>query len=628
MKKILQTPGATIKRKGQHYYIDPKTGEKKLSAINFIKEEEDWDHYNNAKMAAQFLSKQPIDTIRKQINISIADKESHYEDILGIDNKTVRRKMLEDFAETCDKTAVTLETAPLPGQKWHVILPVPSLKDGECYAPNYKNGQKLALVRYPHGGLFEIPICVVNNDNKEGKDILGHTNAAIGVNKHTAEILSGADFDGDTVIAIPTGGKVRVMNKEALPGLVNFDHKVEYAPTETSRRMKKSEIQSEMGKITNLITDMTVKGATDDEIERAVKHSMVIIDAYKSELDYKRSEKDNGILELKNKWQGHYNQNGNWSTGAGSLISRASAKAVVDKRVGSPRINIKGKVNKEGKDIFDPTRPEGAKIFKTAIDNRESGKEGAEYLYYKDRKKILDPDTGEPLRDESGRYLYQDTGKWKKRTQDSTQMAETDDARTLSSGTAKEELYASYANKMKAMANDARKEAATTGNLVRNPSAAKEYEKEVASLKSKVNDAYKNKTRERHAQAVAFSRYHAQEKDNPDMTGKEKRKLHDKAIREAREEAGAFGKKYRFDITDREWEAIQAGAVSDSFLSTVLNNADQDRVKELAMPKRSGNELSPIQINKIKALGAVWTQAEIADAMGLSVSTVAKYMHS
>ena len=60
--------------------------------------------------------------------------------------------------------------------------------------------------------------------------------------------------------------------------------------------MKKTD--TEMGKISNLITDMTIIGATDDELARAVRHSMVVIDAEKHHLDYKQSEKDNNIQAL------------------------------------------------------------------------------------------------------------------------------------------------------------------------------------------------------------------------------------------------------------------------------------------------------------------------------------------
>ena len=61
-------------------------------------------------------------------------------------------------------------------------------------------------------------------------------------------------------------------------------------------RMTAARKQQEMGKISNLITDMTIRGANSEELARAVRHSMVVIDSEKHELDFKQSEKDNGIL--------------------------------------------------------------------------------------------------------------------------------------------------------------------------------------------------------------------------------------------------------------------------------------------------------------------------------------------
>ena len=48
-----------------------------------------------------------------------------------------------------------------------------------------------------------------------------------------------------------------------------------------------------MGDVSNLITDMTIKGANNDELARAVRHSMVVIDSEKHNLDVKASARDN-----------------------------------------------------------------------------------------------------------------------------------------------------------------------------------------------------------------------------------------------------------------------------------------------------------------------------------------------
>ncbi len=99
--------------------------------------------------------------------------------------------------------------------------------------------------------------------------------------------------------------------------------------------------QTEMGIISNLITDMTLKGATEDELARAVKHSMVVIDAEKHKLDYKSSYADNAIASLKKKYQGVTEPDGTYHEGAGTLLSRAKSKQMVLKRVGTPKLILR-----------------------------------------------------------------------------------------------------------------------------------------------------------------------------------------------------------------------------------------------------------------------------------------------
>ena len=79
-------------------------------------------------------------------------------------------------------------------------------------------------------------------------------------------------------------------------------------------------------------------------------------------------------------------------------------------------------------------------------------------------------------------------------------------------------------------------------------------------------------------------------------------------------------------ITDREWEAIQAGAITESKLKRILNNTDADKLRERAMPK-STSTLSAAKVNKIKRMSdSNFTLAQIAEACGCSVSTVSKYL--
>ncbi len=616
LKKDPNNPfGSTIKPNGQSYYDDPNgkyvnpiTGKRQsLSLINKKSDEGDWKDWDDA-LPSQFLSKQSMPLIRKQLALTRADKMAEYESIMAIDNPTIRRHFLQSFADDCDASAVHLKAAALPRQKYQVILPIDSLKDNECYAPNYKDGETLALIRYPHGGTFEIPIVKVNNKNKDAIAMIGkNPKDAICINSKNAERLSGADFDGDFVMALPTGGKINIASKPPLKGLEGFDNKAEYPYREGMKVMKKSEKGREMGIISNLITDMTLKGATDEELTRAVKHSMVVIDAEKHKLDYKRSEIDNGIAALKKKYQTSIDPvtGKEHVGGASTLISRAKGEVRIEKHVGSPKINEKSKP------WYDPSEPEGALLY-----NRVVNKKGT-------------PDY-DPLVPE-GKYIqrkpetYVDaSGKVKTRMETSTKMKEAKDARLLSSGKPQEEVYAEYANSMKALANTARKSLATTGNLKYSPQAAKEYDTEVKSLMAKLNESEMNAPKERQANLLANTIIKAKLDANPGMDKDEKKKIKDHALKEARLMVGA--KRVSIEINDREWEAIQKGAISDNILVSILKHADVDILREKATPK-TYNEITPTKLNKLKCMAASgYTNSEIAEALGISATAVTKYL--
>lgn len=586
LKKIKDDPdnpfGSLIKAGGQSYYTDPKTGEKKLSLINKRADEGDWGEWAD-KLPSQFLSKQNLSLVKQQLGIARDAKQQEFDSIMALTNPTVKKKLLQSFSDDCDSAAVHLQAAALPRQKYQVLLPIRSMKDNEIYAPNYKNGEKVALVRYPHGGLFEIPILTVNNKQKDAIKMMGKNPLdAVGINSKVAERLSGADFDGDTAMVIPThNGKTRISNKAPLKELEGFDPKMSYPETKGMKYMRNT--QTEMGKISNLITDMTLLGASDQELARAVKHSMVVIDAEKHKLNYKQSEIDNGIASLKKKYQGHYDENGRYKEGAGTLISRAKSQQSVLKRQGSP--------------IIDPET--GKQTWKVADD-----------LTY--QKKSINKKTGEV------------EIKTVTRTQKSTKMFETDDAYTLVSKARdpRELAYADYANSMKAMGNAARKAMVTTKDTPYNPEARTTYKKEVASLEAKLNVALKNAPRERQAQTIANAVVQAKKKDNPDMTNKEIKKAGQQALDAARRQVGA--KKEQVSITEKEWEAIQAGAISTNKLQKILDNADMDKVKQLATP-RTNNKVNSQTVSRIKALKAHgYTNAEIANKLGISTSTVTK----
>ena len=597
LKNIKEDPdnpfGALIKAGGQSYYID-KDGNRQLSVINKTRGEGDWEDWKDA-LPSQFLSKQPLQLAKKQLSLAIADKMDEYNEISSLTNPTVKKYLLNKFADECDSAAVHLQAAALPGQKYHVIIPITSMKDNEVYAPRYENGTKLALIRYPHGGTFEIPILTVNNKHPLAKKLLGtDITDAVGINSKVAERLSGADFDGDTVMCIPThdkAGKVKIQSTPSLKGLEGFDPKTAYGPDtykgRTIKPMKNTGTQ--MGIISNLITDMTLQGATPDELARAVRHSMVVIDAEKHKLDYKQSELDNGIAALKKKYQ---------TGGASTLLSRSKGQTSVLKRQGSPLVNMKGK------DWYDPTKPEGSLIYKTADD--------AVYTVQKTDKKTGKVETVT-----------------KYRMQKSTRMAETDNAYSLISDadTPMERAYADYANKMKALANKARKEMMITGKIEYSSSAKSAYQQEVNSLMSKLNTALLNAPRERQAQLRANAEVNAKKLNNPDMKPGDIKKASQQALTKYRNQVGSVARSTRsIKITDKEWEAIQAGAISENVLKKILNNTDVDSLREKATP-RSTTTLSQAKINRIKSMSASnYTASEIAKKLGISTSAVSNYL--
>lgn len=584
LKKIKDDPdnpfGSLIKAGGQSYYVDAN-GKRQLSLINKRAEEGDWNEWSD-KLSSQFLAKQNMQLVNKQLNLAASDKMAEFDEICSLTNPTVKKSLLKSFADDGDSAAVHLQAAALPRQKYQVILPITSMKDNEVYAPNYKNGENVALIRYPHGGTFEIPILTVNNKQAEARRVLGNTpKDAIGINSKIAERLSGADFDGDTVMVIPCNSsksKVKITSTPPLKGLEGFDPKLEYGgkPEGTFKQMRNT--PKEMGAVTNLITDMTLRGATPDELARAVRHSMVVIDAEKHKLDYKQSEIDNGIRSLKKKYQGTIDENGRYHEGASTLISRAKSETSVVKRQGSPKID-----DKTGELIW---------------------------------KQVDEPT-----------YIDKKTGKTKVRTQQSTKMAETNDARTLISDadTPVERAYANYANKMKALGNQARLEILSAGKVQYSAEAKKTYQAEVDSLKAKLNVALKNAPRERQAQTMANAVVAAKKKDNPDMTKAEIKKASQQALSQAR--ASVNAKRETIKITDREWEAIQAGAISENQLNQIINNADIKSLRQHATP-RATTTLSTAKQNKIASMNVSgYTTAEIADALGISTSTVRNYLN-
>lgn len=569
--------GAAIKANGQSTYIGAD-GKEHLSPINKLKEEGDWDTMSK-NVSSQFLSKQPVPLIKRQLDLTMADYKAEYDEIMHYTNPTVKKKMLMDFADQCEGTSMTLKASAFPGQSTKVILPLNNISEKEAYCPTYENGTQLALIRYPHAGTFEIPVVTVNNKNLSGKRNLGAIQDAIGINAKVAERLSGADFDGDTVMAIPMSDKVRINSTNPLPGLKNFDPKTAYSVPEGNpnnvRLMKKDEKQKEMGIISNLITDMTLRGATPEDLERAVRHSMVVIDAEKHGLDYKRSERENGIQELKQKYQIRVDEDGNTKYGgASTLLSRRKQTVRVPERRGSTRI---------------------------------------------------DKETGELIYKESGRTYKDEKGKVHTAEDEVSRISLTKDVHTLSSGTKQEELYADFANGLKTLTNQARKEAVNMKGIQRDPAAAKKYAAEVESLKAKYQAVLANKPKERRAMIIANANINAKiEAQGLDRKAdkKEIKKISAVEMQRARDSVGASGRNSKIVFTDKEWEAVQNHAISDSMLTKFLNSSDSSEIIKRAMPKAS-TTLSNAKLSKARAmLDMGYSYAEVAEACNVPKSTI------
>ena len=569
---------------GQIWYTD-KNGKKQLSVINKVNEEGDWGEWDKT-LAAQFLSKQPHEFIKNQLNITYMNKKAELEGIRQITNSEIRKKMLYSFADDCDSSAVDLKAAAMPRQATQVLLPLESIKMNEVFAPNFKDGERVAIIRYPHSGPTEILDLKVNNKNKEAINLFGKTpKDCVVINPKNAPKLSGADFDGDTGIVIPNNkGIIRV--KDTLEQLKGFDPHIEYKGYEGMKVMKEKNKGTEMGKAANLITDMTLIGCSDKELARAIRYSMVVIDAPKHKLDWKRAYKTEGIADLKKKYQGAAN------AGAATLISRSKSQTHV------------------------PIRKQFAKI------DPETG------------EKIYMPDTRNAIYNKKW-VLKDGTVRTKEvqRTTKSTKMAEIDDAFKLASDPKNpypvEVFYGTYANKMKQMANEIRLEASKIKTYSVNESSKNAYSKEIESLNKKLNDAKMNAPYERQSQMSATIILKQKRVANPEMSDSEKKKIGQLALNNARARIIPGGHKQRIILTERELEAINANSIPASNLRDILNNANQDKLKEMVMPKKENKGLSAAKIASAKAklASGYYTQAEVAEELGISPTTLRKYLN-
>jgi|tagenome__1003787_1003787.scaffolds.fasta_scaffold20990117_2 hypothetical protein len=584
---------------------------KVTSSMNLIYEEGDWDKWSRT-LSSQVLSKQTADLAKSQLDLTFDRRRDELQKIRGLTNPQIKRKLLETFAEETDAAAVHLKAANMPRQATKVLLPSKHVKPNEIFAPTFRDGERVALIRFPHAGTFEIPELTVNNRSREVKKMFrGRADApdAVAIHPKVASHLSGADFDGDHVVVIPND-RGEITHRPALEKLKGFDPQASYAPYDGMRTIDggiynaktkevdygkdkhgnprnpdKTRKQNEMGNVTNLISDMTIKAANTDELARAVRHSMVVIDSEKHVLDFRASERDNGILDLKRTYQGVNPKTGQ-VRGAATLITRASAQIHPPKRVDA----------KAG--------PGRTRLSTGTVDNL------------------------------TGKKLYDYTGEINKRTGKpatfrSKKLAETDDAFSLVSqgrGTRIEQLYAEHSNRLKSLANETRKELIGIKSIPYSPSANKVYKHEVESLKSKLRIAEKNAPLERQAQAVARRIVWERKRANPGMEKDDERRIKGQALTEARRRTGAgkirLGSKDS-PITDREWQAIQNGAISNHMLERILKNSDLDEIRKRATPREENPVMNTVMTSRAKSmLASGYTLAEISDALGVPQSTI------
>lgn len=349
MDVLKKTQEGELSKFGDNMFGGAIMRQNKSNVLNIVNEEGTWDTWSN-HLASQFLSKQPLILVKDRLEVTHTKLKNDLDEIKSIDNPIVKQYLLDAYSKKMVTKVARLEVEGLPRTKSHVILPFPEIKPDQIYAPHYDDGDRVVLIRYPHGGTFEIPELTVNNRSPKAKKMLGNAPDAVGIHPSVAEKLSGADFDGDTVTVIRQGqGATKIKTSRSLDALKNFDPMIYKMPkvkmteaeekTYKLKREKAKEI--EMGKASNLITDMTIKDASESEIAKAVKYSMVVIDSAKHNLDYRQAGIDNSIKSLKLKYQLHEDPiSGKKSIGASTLISRS-------KRL------IK-RMDKEGIDITSP----------------------------------------------------------------------------------------------------------------------------------------------------------------------------------------------------------------------------------------------------------------------------------
>ena len=601
--------GAAImsEEKGGQYDYTDKDGTKKQSLINKVNSEGSWAEWNRS-FIPQFGSKQPRELIEKQLNWEYEDRLAELEDLKKITNPVVKRDLLNDFANSCDTNSADLRGHALSRQTQRVLLPIESLKTAfteageelptsrsvynECYAPGYHDNEHLALIRFPHNGPCEILECVVNNQNKQAIETFakyGGERDVIAINPRGAIKLSGADFDGDSVCVIPAKG---IQIEPLMREMAGFDGKLQYPYREGIKVCDHKTKGREMGTVTNLIADMGQMGASNEEMARAIKYSQVIIDAEKHKLDWQRAKEELKIKDLYKFYTGRS------EGGAKTFVTRAKSKREYDE-VGADK-----KIDPETGNVI---LRETGHTHKKWLPPDENG--NFEFVYEKNKTKMKRAMRVDDAYDLLSTPGHPETAYWQ------------------------EVVYADFSNQMKDLARQARLEILATKNDPINKESVKTYAKEVAELDKKLDKVKSQIQYEREAQRVATYELKAIKETYGKMEKDEESKKKAQLLSSARRAIYPKGKREKIDITDREWEAIQANAISATKLKEILNQADDDQVRSYATPKNPQNRvLSDARIRQIQRMynsgneKSRPTIMELADEFHVSEATIRSYL--
>lgn len=596
--------GATVKRqntlvdaKGNPVYkpgVKDRFGNKvpQIGSVNIVNEEGDWGSWSKA-LSAQFLSKQPTTVVHERLKATMKQVQDEYESIQKVTNPVIKKQLMESFVSDLESKQVHMKAAAPKGFQGHVILPVPDMKENEVYAPNYKNGEKVVLIRYPHGGRFEIPELTVNNNSVARKMISKDSPDAIGIHPKVASKMSGADFDGDTAYVIPNN-KGKFKSRDSLKELKNFDPNMYADKPGTFTPITKRYQQTLMGVVSNLITDMTLQGAPSNEIARAVKHSMVVIDAEKHKLNYKRSAEENGIDALMKRYMTHVDK-----VKYGDLERYNPKTRRVDKVIDPDKLKkdlTPGKEYTSASTII--SRHKQSVItdgYQVEVPDPKS-KSGGTKMVWRNKKET---------------YLVN--------------MVKDANVFLGPNATKTEHHYADYINELKAFKNKVDSEMSGIKMPARDPKAAKIYAEEVLSMKDKVNQVKINRIKERQAQRMAevSSKAEIARRSEDEVLKKDEiSRIKQQALNKARSMVGA--ERTPVTITDDEWDAVQSNAVSGTLLKELVSFMDDSQLKSLATP-RANKQMTDARKSKAKALLANgYTIAQVAEALGVSSSTIGK----